>query len=721
MVDPMSEGERRRITSRVRRYAWCFFGVWTAVCLGAAGWVVLGAREFRMAHGLVAAACVWGLGIVAVALSNQRIRRGERRIEASEAVFRAIWEQSRDALFLMQGGRFLASNPAAAEVFQTDPDDLVGKPPWEFSPPTQPDGRSSREAAEERIRRALDGEPQLFEWRHRTAEGVDVDCEVALGRVEVGEEAYVLAAVRDISRRRMEEATRRLLERAVEAAAESVLITDPEGNILYVNAAFERVTGYSAEEVLGQNPRILKSGEHPESFYRTLWETITSGRVWRGTFTNRKKGGELYREEAVIAPVTDERGAISAFVAVRRDVTREEELERRLRLAERMETVGQMASVVAHDFNNLLGAVQGAAELIRMRAGSDEGVAARVASLEHVVDRGAALVKRLLAVSKREIRRPEDLDLGAALEEMRPTLRDLLREDIRFDLLLPGGRLVSRADPAQLEQVMLNLAANARDAMPRGGELTIELDSVDLDETYLAAYPDVEPGRFARISVTDTGEGMDRETVQHIFEPFYSTKGEHGTGLGLATVYGIVQSSGGLVNVYSEPGRGTTFKVYLPLVEGGSPSGRRRVELDRDEDLPGGEGTVLVVEDDPLVLESVCELIRELGYSVIPVESGAEALRVLQERPLEVDLIFTDVVLPGLDGGELASRAGELAPHAGIVFTSGYTENVVHDRFVSCPGVFFLEKPYSFARLAWALHDASRGREQGPGTGTSED
>ncbi len=648
---------------------------------------------------LAAIAGGWLLGVVGLLLAGRRVRHSERLVAASAAIYSAVWRQSRDALFLLGGERIRASNPAAAELLGVDHDALAGARPWELSPPRQPDGRDSREAAEERMRAALAGRGQVFEWRLRRADGKDLDCDVALSAVELAGERFVLASVRDVSDRRQAERQRRLLESAVENAAESVMVTDPDGTILYVNPAFERITGYAEREAVGRNPRILKSGVHDEAFYRELWETITTGGVWRGTFTNRRKDGELYQEEAVISPVTDDRGAITAFVAVQRDVTRERRLEERLQLAQRMETVGQMAGVVAHDFNNLLMAIQGAAEVIDRAAGDRHTT--QVRAIRHAVERGADLIKRLLTVAKRQTVEPEHVDLSRVLRGVEPTVRAALPENVRCEIGVPEAALVCRIDPGQLEQVVLNLAANARDAMPNGGELLIDLDPVELSDEYVGGHPWATEGRFARLSVTDTGTGMDHETMARIFEPFFSTKGEHGTGLGLATVYGIVEGAGGFVNVYSELGRGTTFKVYLPLVDREpTPPGKSLVE---ENEAPTGSGTVLLVEDDPGVREGVRGMLEALGYAVLEAETGEEALEVVRRDPAAVDVVLTDVVLPGISGGELAERVREAAPGIRFIFSSGYTENVVHHRFVLRDDITYLEKPYTFAQLARTL------------------
>ncbi len=651
----------------------------------------------------------WLLALAATAWAARRFAAGQREREAQEARLRALFEGARDALFVLEGERVVACNAAAERLLALPRERIVGAAPWTFSPPAQPGGGASEGLFRGRVAAARGGEPQLFEWVVRRSDGTDVACEVQLNRFEVEGRPLLLAAVRDVSARKEQEAALELLWRAVQQAAESVMITDAGGTILYVNPAFETVTGYARDEAVGRNPRLLKSGQHDEAFYRELWETITSGRVWRGTFVNRRKDGTLYREEAVITPVRDDRGEIRYFVAVRRDVTRERELEERLRLAERMETIGQLASVVAHDFNNLLMAILGAAEAAARHGG--EAVADDVESIRHAVRRGADLTRRLLTVARQQVIEPVDLDLSRFLVDVAPTLRRLVPENIRLEVIPCDEPAGVHADPTELERILMNLVANARDAMPSGGELVVECSVVELGPSYVAGRPWAREGRYTLLAVTDTGVGMDQETLSHVFEPFFTTKKGRGTGLGLATVYGLVEQHGGFINVYSEPGEGTTFKIYLPWVEV-EPGGKGRRAEERGK-LPRGTETILVVEDDPGVRDGIRGILESLGYTVLVAASGEEALDVLAGAGSDVGLVLSDVVLPGMDGGELERRARELRPGLRFVFTSGYTDNVVHERFRKRPGVRFLLKPYGVEQLARTVRDALDGGGDG--------
>ncbi len=373
---------------------------------------------------------------------------------------------------------------------------------------------------------------------------------------------------------RVEEELRKL-SRAVEQSPASIIVTDAEGQIEYVNPKFTQVSGYRRNEVQGKNPRILKSGTTLPGEYRHLWETITAGFEWRGEFQNRKKSGELYWESAAISAIRDPGGRITHFLAIKEDITERKlaEAEHRrtqeqLIQAQKLESVGRLAGGVAHDFNNLLNVIHGYAELLLRAESEDPKVRERVEQILKASRRAADLTRQLLAFSRRQILEPRVVDLSVLVADLEKMLRRLIGEDILFSVVSPAqvGRI--KADPGQVEQVLMNLAVNSKDAMPDGGALTIELADVDLLGGHDAAHEEVAPGPYVSISITDTGCGMVPEIQAHMFEPFFTTKGiGKGTGLGLATVYGIVNQSGGHIWVDSREGIGTTFKVCFPRVD----------------------------------------------------------------------------------------------------------------------------------------------------------
>jgi len=486
---------------------------------------------------------------------------------------------------------------------------------------------------------------------------------------------------------------------AVEQAGESIVITNPDGLITYVNPAFEATTGYRREEVLGQNPRVLKSGAHNRAFYEDMWQQLARGQTWRGRLINKKKDGTLYHEEASISSVADDRGRVVSYVAVKRDITRETDLEKQFHEAQRMEAVGQLAGGVAHDFNNLLSVILGCVEILQDRAGLDE-TTTKYLGMVHQAAKGASqLTSQLLAFSRRQVLVQKVLDLNAVVTETETMLRRLIRENIHIVTRLGENLGRIKADAAQLQQSILNLAVNARDAMPEGGTLTIETGNALLTEEYQGRHDVVQPGHYVLLTVTDNGTGMSPEVQSRIFEPFYTTKPKgHGTGLGLATVYGIVKQSSGYIWVYSEQGKGTTFKIYLPRTDRPLQP-MEPVPSNYTKSPAGLTGNVLLVEDDPGVRNLTRSILEDAGLSVLEATSAEEALDMShRKRDDLLHLLVTDLMLPGKDGVSLAQELLSYFPELKVILISGYTEHGLPDP-TSVKGAMFLSKPFSRCEL----------------------
>jgi PAS domain S-box-containing protein len=534
--------------------------------------------------------------------------------------------------------------------------------------------------------RRKDGQTRVISWNSRQL----VD--------ETGTPAGSIALGRDVTERKQAEEARVRLDTAIQQSAESIVITDTQGTIQYVNPAFERITGYSRAEALGQNPRILKSGKQNLAFYEDLWATITAGRVWQGRMVNRKKDGSLYTEEATISPVRDEGGAIINYVAVKRDVTRELQLEEQYRQAQKMEAVGRLTAGVAHDFNNILTAINGFSELVSLGLAPDDPLQDSVQKVLSSGQRAAGLVRQLMAFSRKQIVQPATLDINEVLANVDKMLGRIIGEDIELQTIPAPGLWLTSADPVQVEQIIFNLAVNARDAMPNGGKLTIETANVTLDEAYAAGHLGAQPGEYVLLAISDTGIGMSEEVKSHLFEPFFTTKElGRGTGLGLATVYGIIKQGGGDIQVYSEVGLGTTFKVYLPRVGPATPP--EAPALARP-DMPAGQEMVLLVEDSEGVRELARRVLRSLGYTLLETRDGQEALRLAADYPGAIHLLLTDVVLPGMSGKALAEELARSRPDLKTLFMSGYTDNAIAHHGVLEPGIAFLQKPFGPIELA---------------------
>jgi PAS domain S-box-containing protein len=509
--------------------------------------------------------------------------------------------------------------------------------------------------------------------------------------------------LQDVTEHRRAEEQRARLSRVVEQSADSIMITDPEGSITYVNPAFERISGYSRAEVIGQNPRILKSGHQDTAFYGRMWGTLVRGEVWKGRLVNRRKDGTLFQEDATIWPSRDASGRLANFVAVKRDVTNEMRLERQLMQAQKMEAIGRLAGGVAHDFNNLLGVIMGYGEMTRRSLSDDDPVSGKVDQMLRAAERAAGLTRQLLAFSRQQVLQPRVVDLNDIVSNLEKMLRRLIGENVRLETALDPTLGRVKADPGQLEQVLMNLVVNARDAMPDGGSLTIQTVNADLGPGYAERHVPIPSGPYVMLAVSDTGAGMDAETQTHLFEPFFTTKEMgKGTGLGLSTVYGVVKQSEGFIWCYSEVGVGTTFKIYLPRVDAEvSPLAEFR-----SAPLRRGSETILLIEDDTALRGLLCETLEEGGYTVLVAGDGAKALEIAREYTGAIPLIVTDVIMPGLDGRQAAEQIQSERPEAEVLFISGYTDDAIARHGVLDPGVRFLSKPFTSNDLLRKVEEA---------------
>ncbi len=461
------------------------------------------------------------------------------------------------------------------------------------------------------------------------------------------------------------------------------------------------MTGYTRQEVIGQNPSVLKSGKQDPAFYRNLWKTISGGAMFQGRMVNKRKDGTLFTEEATISPVRDAAGRIVNYVAVKRDITEQLGLAAQFQQAQKMESVGRLAGGVAHDYNNMLSVILGYTELALEKVAPAEPLHADLKEILAAARRSADITRQLLAFARKQTIAPKVLDLNETVENMLTMLRRLIGEDIDLAWLPEENGLTVKIDPSQLEQILANLCVNARDAITGVGKMTIETNTVTFDQAYCAQHAGFVPGEFVLLAVSDDGCGMDKVTLDSIFEPFFTTKDVNkGTGLGLATVYGIVKQNNGFINVYSEPGKGTTFRIYLPHHVGEAEIIPARVIR---EILEGQGERVLLVEDESAIREMAERMLERLGYRVLAAATPGEALRLAEEHPDEIQLLITDVVMPGMNGRELANQLHSLYPDIKILFMSGYTANVIAHQGVLEEGVQFIQKPFSLKDLGFKV------------------
>ncbi|GMW01193.1 MAG: hypothetical protein AMXMBFR84_23300 [Candidatus Hydrogenedentota bacterium] len=505
--------------------------------------------------------------------------------------------------------------------------------------------------------------------------------------------------LRDETKKHTEEMEQLRLATALQQTANPVMITDPNGAIVYVNAAFVETTEFAEQEVLGKNPRMLKSGRMDSKTYKDMWNGISAGKVWQGRFINKSKSGKIVEVDCTVTPVRNARGTIVNYVATQRDVTNEVALENQLRHLQRMDAFGQLTSGIAHDFNNILTTINGYAELVLADLDDGHPLKEDVIQIQKAGKSAANLTRQLLAFSRQQVLRPELLDLNVIVGDMQRMLKRVVPEHIQLATDLSRSVHPVWADAAQIEQVILNLVVNACDAMPDGGSLQIRTENAYLDKAYVDSHFETEVGEYVQLTVSDTGTGMDQATQARIFEPFFTTKEVgKGTGLGLATVYGIVKQSGGTVWVYSEEGFGTTFKVYFPRAQAGGVPVAYVPEFMPPETLQGSE-TVLVVEDNDSVRQYIRRALTTYGYKVLEARDGEEAINLLAMSNQSVNIVLSDVVMPAVSGPDFAQRMQELMLDQRIVFMSGYFEQSMFNDKIRAYSSGFIEKPFTAIQL----------------------
>jgi two-component system cell cycle sensor histidine kinase/response regulator CckA len=525
--------------------------------------------------------------------------------------------------------------------------------------------------------------------------------------------SFITASALDVNsaeyQQQRSEETLRKLWRSVEQSADTVVIMDRSGVMEYVNPAFEALTGYSRQEVIGQTLAILKSEHETGELYSEMWKTVLSGNVFRGVVMDRKKNGDTLVIEKVLTPLRDGSGQIMHFICTGDDITEQRKLESDLRQAQKMDAIGRLAGGVAHDFNNLLLVISAYAELMLDSLAEADPLRQNVGEIMSASRRAADLTRQLLAFGRKQVQSLQVLDLNTVIAEIGGMLPRLIGEDIELAFVTGPELGKVKADPVQIEQVLMNLAANARDAMPCGGTLTIETATVRVDESCAQQHSIVPPGDYVLLTVADSGEGIAAEHLPHIFEPFYTTKQEgKGTGLGLATVYGIVKQNGGFIWVSSGPGLGTTFKVYLPQVQ----SSRSEIRITKPaKQSPRGCETLLLVEDEASVRQASRHFLMQSGYHVLEAKDGEDALRVSQDHTGPIHLMVADVVMPRMGGPQLADRLADERPDMKVLFVSGYAEKMVLQSGKIDLNSRFLRKPFSLSMLAGKVREVLQASE----------
>ena len=627
-------------------------------------------------------------------------KRAEETLRESEQRYRDLTESTSDWIWEVDAnGFYIYASPKVRDLLGYELEEVIGKTPFDFMPPDEAKRVGTQFAAIVESRQPF--------WR---LENTNLRKD---GRLAVLETSGVpvfddtghfhgyRGIDRDITARRQAEDTLRQSEERFrtifQGAAEGILVADI-GNkkFVFANPAVCRMLGYTEAELVQMGVGDI----HPQQDLERVIAEFTAQAHGEKTLASavpclRKDGTTIYADITATRAVIDGRDCNVGFFS---DVTERRQLEKQLIQAQKMEAVGRLSGGVAHDFNNLLTIIDGYSDLVLEGMSSGDPLARHVEEIKKAGARAASLTRQLLAFGRRQVLAPQVLDVNASVADVDKMLRRLIGEDIKFRTVLHPALCRVRADPSQIEQVVMNLAVNARDAMPEGGLLTIETANIELDAAYARSHAEITPGPYVMLAVSDTGIGMDAETQAHLFEPFFTTKEKgKGTGLGLATVYGIVKQSGGHISVYSEPDRGTTFKIYLPRVEEVGQSVRK--EKPRGE-VPRGSEIILLVEDEEGVLALAQTMLEAQGYTVLAASNPEEAVPLAEQRAGRIDLLLTDVVMPQMGGRRLAEYLMFSRPEMKVLYMSGYTDDTIVQHRILEPGIAFLQKPFTLEALA---------------------
>jgi two-component system, cell cycle sensor histidine kinase and response regulator CckA len=670
--------------------------------------LLIPAITFPLALQIAQEQLVWSVLLVMVSFTaaagrlyvvQRQLLYSSQESQKNLTLLQGIIEGTTDAVYVKDlQGRYLMINSAGALPLGRTIEEVIGKDASElFSPET---GRQIMERDHSVLQ---SGETRTYEQRgipadpartYLTTKGPYRDAN--------GQVIGLFGISRDISERKRAEEEIRKSEQKLRIHAEhtplAVIEWDLQHRVVAWNAAAEGIFGYSREEAMGRHASFMVPPAFRQHVDLVGQRLLAQKGGTRSTNENTTKDGRTISCEWYNTPLVDESGGVLGVASLVQDVTERVALEEKLRQSQKMEAIGRLAGGVAHDFNNLLTVIIGYSQILAEGVPAPSRLKDATAQIRSAADRAAGITRQLLAFSRKSILSPRVIDLNDVMMNMDTMLRRLIGEDIEI-LTVPGLDLGTvKADPGQIEQVIMNLAVNARDAMPGGGKLTLETENAELDEAYAREHPPLQPGRYVMLAVSDTGIGMTADTQAHIFEPFFTTKEVgKGTGLGLSTVYGIVKQSEGYIWVYSEPDQGTTFKIYFPRIdqaaEGVGGAEKKPAGIER------GTETILLVEDEEQLRQLIATVLEECGYKVLPAAGTAEGLALCRANHRDIRLLVTDVILPGMNGRQLAEQVQKISPRTRVLYISGYTSNAIVHYGVLDAGLWFLAKPFSLSAL----------------------
>ena len=641
---------------------------------------------------------------------------------ATSLLSRELLEALPDAIIAVdRDGTIVQANSQAQELFDYERDELIGQRVEMLVPESyRGDHQQHRQSFTEAPRtRRMGADLELYGRRRN---GSEFPVEISLSPISTEGGTFVLSAIRDISdrkrideelRRANEELHRRTVEQLgeyrsrlasiIDTSEDAIISKDLNGIISSWNKGAERIYGYTQQEAIGKHISMLAPSDRKDEIPEILKKIAQGESVEHYESARVTKDGRQLDVSLSLSPLRDAIGDVIGASVIARDITAQKRAEKQLHQAQKMEAIGRLAGGVAHDFNNILGIINACGEFLRDRIDSTGESFVYVDNIRKATERGRSLTKQLMAFSRSSVIQPRILDLNERLREVSKLLRPLLGEDIEILIVSKSPAAVVEADPGQLDQIVVNLAVNARDAMPRGGKFILETTAAKFDGEFAEQHQVMPPGRYVVLAVSDTGSGMDEATISRIFEPFFTTKEiGKGTGLGLATVYGIVKQSAGHIMVYSEPGHGTTFKIYLPSAD-------HKIGLASKSEVepvsPKRQGTtILLVEDDEIMRSLTRQMLQDHGYHVIDADDGKSALEWVQSNKGPVDLLLTDVVMRRMSGPELVERLSASQPNLKVVYMSGYTGELMAEREVLSRNITLLEKPFSRTALLNTIH-----------------